>query len=107
MRVVDANGEALGKVEFVQFGDPDAVTVSRLVLQDRIGLREAFLGGSEPHVPEPYFSHLLRLGYVKIDGRGWIDSDYYVTPDMIHAVSGNTVTLRVPKDRVLTEIEPS
>ena len=104
MRVVDANGEALGKVEFVQFGDPDAVTVSPIVLQDRIGLREEYLDGAEPHVPEPFFSHLLRLGYVKIDGRGWIDTDYYVTPEMIQSVSGNTVTLKLPKDRVITEI---
>lgn len=55
MRVVDANGEALGRVEFVQFSDPEAVTVSEIVLQDRIGLREAFLDGVEPHVPEPFF----------------------------------------------------
>ncbi len=33
MRVVDGNGEALGKVEKVQFGDPEAVTASPIVLQ--------------------------------------------------------------------------
>jgi hypothetical protein len=104
MRVVDENGEVLGKVEKVQFGDPEAVTVSPIVLQERLGLREAFLDGPEPHVPEPFFSHLLRLGFVKIDGRGWIDTDYYVTPDMIQSVSGDTVTLKVPKGRVITEI---
>ncbi len=53
---------------------------------------------------EPFFSHLLRLGFVKIDGRGWIETDYYVTPDMIQSVSDDTVTLNVPKDRVITEI---
>jgi len=104
MRVEDANGEDLGTVESILFGDPDAVTVSPIVLQDRIGLREAFLGGAEPHVPEPFFSHLLRLGFVKIDGRGWIDTDYYVTPDMIASVYDNTVRLKVPRDHVITEI---
>jgi hypothetical protein len=104
MRVVDVNGEELGKVESVQFGDPEGVTVSPIVLQDRIGLRAAFFDGPEPHVPEPFFSHLLRLGFAKIDGRGWIDTDYYVTPDMIQSVSGNTVKLKAPKERVITEI---
>jgi hypothetical protein len=104
MRVIDANGEEVGKVEFIQMGDPEAVTVSPIVLQDRLGLREAFLGGTEPHVPEPFFSHLLRVGFVKIDGRGWIDTDYYVTPDMIQEVSGDTVKLNTAKDRIITEI---
>jgi len=104
MQVVDKNGEALGRVKLVQFGDPEAVTVSPIVLQDRIGLREAFLDGVEPHVPEPFFSHLLRLGFVKVDGRGWIDTDYYVTPDMIQSVSGETVKLKVPKGSIITEI---
>jgi hypothetical protein len=62
MRVVDANGEVLGKVEKVQFGDPEAVTVSPIVLEERLGLREAFLDGPEPHVPEPFFSHLSTAG---------------------------------------------
>ena len=104
MRVVDVNGEELGKVELVQFGDPEAASVSPIVLHDRIGLLSAIFGGPEPHVAEPFFSHLLRLGFVKIDGRGWIDTDYYVTPDMVKSVSGNTVTLKLPKDRVITEI---
>jgi hypothetical protein len=104
MRVVDANGEEVGKIEIIQMGDPDAVTVSPIVLQDRLGLREAFLRGTEPHVPEPFFSHLLRVGFVKIDGRGWIDTDYYVTPDMIQEVAGDTVKLNTAKDRIITEI---
>ena len=104
MRVVDVNGEELGKVESVQFGDPEAVTVSPIVLQDRIGLRATYVKGPEPHVPEPFLSHLLRLGFVKIDGRGWIDTDYYVTPDMIQSISGNTVSLKASRDQVITEI---
>jgi hypothetical protein len=104
MRVVDVNGEELGKVEAVQFGDPEAVTVSPIVLHDRIGLLAAVFDGPEPHVAEPFFSHLLRVGFVKIDGRGWIDTDYYVTPDMVKSVSGNTVMLKAPKDRVITEL---
>ena len=39
-----------------------------------------------------------------IDGPGWIDTDYYVTPDMVKSVFGDTVTLKVPKGRVITEI---
>jgi hypothetical protein len=104
MRVIDANGEELGKVELVKMGDPEAVSVRPVAVQDCLGLREALGGGAEPHVPEPFFSHLLRLGFVKIDGRGWIDTDYYVTPDMIQSISGNTVSLKKTRDHVITEI---
>jgi hypothetical protein len=103
MRVVDVNGEELGKVDDVKMGDPGAATVSPAAQSDP-GLIEAFLGAGEPDVPEPLRSRLLRFGYVKIDGKGWIDTDRYVTAESIGRVSGDTVTLTVAKERVMTEM---
>jgi hypothetical protein len=104
MRVVDVNGEDLGKVDHIKMGDPDAATVERDVYGGPGDLIAAFVGEGEPDVPEPLRSRLLRHGYVKIDGKGWIDTDRYVTADAIGGVSGDTVTLTVNKDRLLTEM---
>jgi hypothetical protein len=103
MRVLDVNGEEMGKVEDVKMGDPRAATVGPAVEADP-GLIEAFFGGGEPDVPEPLRSRLLRFGYVKIDGKGWIDTDRYVTADLIGSISGDTVSLTVDKDRVMSEM---
>ncbi|MBW3633018.1 MAG: DUF2171 domain-containing protein [Chloroflexi bacterium] len=104
MRVVDVTGEELGKVEYVQMGDPDAVTVQDNSPGEPGDLIRGFLGVGEPDVPEPLRSRLLRFGYVKIDGPGWIDTDRYVTADLIQGISGDTVTLKVDKDRVMAEM---
>ena len=104
MRVVDVTGEELGKVEYVQMGDPEAVTVQDGAPGEPGDLIRGFLGVGEPDVPEPLRSRLLRFGYAKIDGPGWIDTDRYVTADLIQSISGDTVTLKVDKDRVIAEM---
>jgi hypothetical protein len=102
MRVVDATGDEIGNVEAVKMGDPGAATVE-VDTPAYWGLIAAFFGGTEPDVPEPFRSRLLRFGYVKVDGKGWIDTDRYITTDVIGDVSGDTVTLTVDKDRLLQE----
>jgi hypothetical protein len=109
MHVVDANGREVGRVEYVQMGDPEAVTTEGqgepyrrwpVVLGD--ALADEF---DEPDVPEPLRSQLLRYGFVKIDGPGpeWFDTDLYVRADAIAEVSGDTVKLTVPKERLIKE----
>lgn len=106
MRVLDDAGEDLGKVEHVRMGDPEAVTVGAEksreggIIQD---IAEAFGAEGEPDVPEPLRSRLLRGGYFKIDGKGWIDTDRYVSSEHIANVTGDTVTLTLLKDQILSE----
>ncbi len=104
MRVVDATGEELGTVEYVQMGDPDAVTVQDDPVREPGDLVQAFFGEGEPDVPEPLRSWLLRFGYINEDGPGWIDTDRYVTTDLIRSIAGDTVTLKVDKNRVMAEM---
>ncbi len=101
MTVVDATGEKLGTVDNVKMGDPGAATIGADVPDDP-GFFEAIFVG-EPDVPEPLRIRLLRLGFIKIDGEGWIDTDRYVTADLIDRVSGDTVTLTATKDRILSD----
>lgn len=102
MRVVDATGEEIGNVEAVKMGDPAAATVGADMPADP-GLIAAFFGDTEPDIPEPLRSRLLRFGYVKVDGKGWLDTDRYITADLISGVARDTVTLTVHKDRLLQE----
>ncbi len=103
MTVVDAAGEELGKVDFVKLGDPGAATVGADEPAEPGFFAAIFVGDGEPDVPEPLRSRLLRFGYVKVDGAGWIDTDRYVTADLIAGVSGDTVRLTARKDEILSD----
>ncbi|HET8524789.1 MAG TPA: hypothetical protein VFL82_16280 [Thermomicrobiales bacterium] len=103
MKVVDAAGDDLGKVDYVKMGDPEAVTVDSVppgndgLLTD---VAEAFGAEAEPKVAPSIRRRLLRFGYFKIDGKGWIDTDRYVPSDKIADVMGDTVRLSVTKENL-------
>ncbi len=97
MTVVDADGEELGKVDHVKMGDPGAATVGADAPVDPAFLGTLLAIGAEPAVAEPHRSRLLRFGYVKVDGKGWFDTDRYLWAGMITDVAENTVRRRVRK----------
>jgi hypothetical protein len=107
MTVIDLNGEDLGKVEYVQMGDPEAVTTEGNDLPEpgllgRVAI--AFAGDErEPEVAEPLRSQLLRIGFIKVDGGGWFGDDRYVRSDQIASISGDTVRLSISKHRLAKE----
>lgn len=100
MKVIDANGDDVGKVTFVHFADEGAVTnASDRDHRDENFLEElaqAFTGDSGPN--EHVAARMLKQGYIKIDARGWIDDDKYVSSRMVEGVSGDTVRLSIAKD---------
>ena len=108
MKVVDANGEDLGKVEYIKLGDPQTATTSGQEMGvggavDALGdVGDVLLGeDTEPDVEEPLRSQLLRTGFVKIDGKGWFGTDRYVPADQIASVTDDTVRLSVTKDQMV------
>ena len=107
MKVVDAAGEEIGKVELVRFGDPQATTTAGT--EYRPGgfveqMAEAIAKDeSEPDVPEPLKARLVRTGFIKIDGKGFFSHDHYAAADQIDAVADDSVRLAVVKDRLHTE----
>jgi hypothetical protein len=90
MRVVDAHGDEVGKVEFVKMGDPEAITIQ--------GQEPDLL----PPLPRPIAERLLRVGYVKVDRKGIFAGDAYVPATDIDRIEGDTVHLSVPKSMLLT-----
>jgi len=107
MRVVDALGEDIGKVEYVQMGDPAAVTTQgneRRVTGLEGGVLEGDLpDASEPDVPNPLRSSLRRTGFLKIDGKGLRDKDRYVSSERVAEVAGDVVRLNVRKAELALE----
>jgi hypothetical protein len=91
MRVVDADGDEVGKVEFVKMGDPEAVTIEGQDL------------GALPKLPRELAERLLRTGYLRVDRKGFLAKDAYVSATDIDRVVGDTVHLDVDKDMLLTE----
>jgi hypothetical protein len=82
MRAVDASGKEIGTVELVKLGDPEAVTTQGQQTES-----------GEPHVPGEMRDRLLRLGFVKIDRKGFFRSDAYVAADQITRVADDVVEL--------------
>ena len=124
MRVVDANGDDLGQVDYVKMGDPQAVTTMGEDVGDAgtfgaggvagggatggsggagSGLvGGGFVGGDggEPNVDDPLRSQLVRTGFIKVGGSGWFGKDRYVSADAVAGVSGDTVQLNLTKDQL-------
>ena len=129
-KVVDVNGDEVGSVRDLRSGDRDAATgddaepggrsteflaapaggssgagggigiaggVPPIVAEDDNNARE------EPNVSEPAYSRLSRLGFIKIDSKGWFASDRYADADQVARVEGDTVYLSVAKEDLIPE----
>jgi hypothetical protein len=106
MRVVDSTGREIGTVERIMMGDPRGLTPKG----QAVGEAESFLdhvvqsvSGPEPDVPPALAARLVRLGYVKVDGKGLVDTDRYVAADEIADVREDVVHLSVPGNRLAME----
>lgn len=102
MRVVDAGGAEIGKIDEVRMGDAESATDREPDITDgenaidEIG-RAIFGVGSQ--LPGPTRETLLRVGYVRIDGKGWLfDRALYAAADQIARVEGDVVHLTVAAD---------
>lgn len=104
MRVIDAMGEDIGKVAFVKMGDPEAATpaAGTLSTPDVVDALADVLGGpeEEPRVPSPLREQLLRVGYLRIDGRGLFAPTWYAAEDAIASVTPDAVILRLTKSEL-------
>jgi hypothetical protein len=107
MTVVDNAGAEVGKVELVKMGDPEAITTQGQRVGENEGVVRALaesIFGSEPDVPGPLAGRLLRLGYIKVDGKHLLEADRYVASDQIAGVDQEIVRLNVPKDELAREM---
>lgn len=97
MRVIDAGGEEVGRVETVRLGDPNAVTVQPPT-GDAVGTLANLISSAaveEPDVPADAAARLRRVGYVKVDGHRGFHDAVYVEADQITKVTEDVVQLGV------------
>lgn len=67
------------------------------------GIGDALFGGRGEDLPETLRNDLMRVGYLKIDGKGWIDTDRFARADQIAEVSADSVRLSVAKEALPSE----
>lgn len=106
MQVIDSTGAELGKVELVKMGDPARTSLGADAPRDGgflQGVAEVFGHESEPDVPEGLRDRLMRVGFIKVDGKGLATSARYVMADKIAGVSGDAVRLKISKDQMVKE----
>jgi hypothetical protein len=108
MDVYDANGEQVGTVDSVHFGEPEAITTeSDRGRGEGGGGTENPLGGDSdgslfdildlglgPEANE----RMQRFGYITIDGKGLFSGKKFASSQEITSVSGNEVALSATKD---------
>lgn len=95
MRVVGPDGDEIGTVELVTMGDPQAVTTEGQGASDS-GSYVEMMGSvfeNHPDVPRERAERLLRVGYIRIDGKGF-SKDSYAASDQLDRVEDDTVYLR-------------
>ncbi|MEA5456832.1 hypothetical protein SPF06_19085 [Sinomonas sp. JGH33] len=95
MSVIDADGDELGKVEFVRAPDPKSAAFEERVasIHGLIGLGIGSIVGIEPKVPPEMALRFFRKGYLKIAAPHFWAENYYAAGDAIERVEGRTVYL--------------
>ncbi|HML21034.1 MAG TPA: hypothetical protein PKD09_05260 [Aggregatilinea sp.] len=110
MDVYDVEGNKIGTVDYVQFGDENPATpeVESATATDpnQIGedslmedIAEALMPGSD--LPEEVRSTLIREGYIKIDS-GFLRSDRYAPLSQVASVNTERVTLKTNRDELIS-----
>ena len=99
MRVVDAGGEEVGRVDLVRLGDPNAVTAQAPPGGPGASLADLIKATAveEPDVPADAEARLRRGGYLKVDGHGVPHDAVYVEADQISEVTEDAVQLSVTR----------
>lgn len=78
MKVVDSTGTPAGAVTVVQMPGT----------------------GVRPDVPAGVAEHLMAVGYIRIDGTGFLSNDTYAAADEISGAGGGVVELSVHRDKL-------
>jgi hypothetical protein len=114
MRVFDSQGDEIGRVERIRFGEVGLEDADRG--QGPVILTTARMSGDEPMIEdfamggagyiedanevELIRARMLQSGYIKIDTKGLFSSDRYALTEQIDHVSQDGVHLKVNKDEL-------
>lgn len=96
MRVVGSDGKKVGTVEDFKMGDPDAIMADGQVDPETDGVASDGLRAfaDETNLPHHSAERLLRLGYVKINRKGFLTGHAFLGADELDRVDGDTLWLK-------------
>ena len=103
MKVIDGAGDDIGKVDLVRFADSGSTSFvgTGTVAGVLIGERYDATAVGNPGLPDGLYERYRQRGFFHVDGKGWIDTDRWVTADQIASVSNGVVHLNVAKEALL------
>lgn len=110
MEVYDIEGDKIGTVSYVQFGDEDVTTswaetqtaVDPVMRRDNSlmeNIAEALT--TEDNLPETVAAQMVREGYIKID-TGLLRSDRYALMSQVATVTSDRIDLNIRKDNLIS-----
>lgn len=101
MTVLDATGNEVGTVSYVQMADPQSATVEPGVDQSSRGDQGGFVGGTLfAGGDDNVTARMMHTGYFKVDTKGLFSSDKYITPEMVDSVTEGDIRLKYDKDDI-------
>jgi hypothetical protein len=92
-----------GGVAGVGAGAPGGLGAQGAMIGAKLSTDSADVGTTEPEVPPSLAERLRRVGYLKVDSKGWFHRDLYVAADQIIAVDSDGVQLSTSKDELIKE----
>ena len=103
MEVTDAASARIGRVAYVEIGDPGAVEPGGFDNLPGEEIAKSLGVHPEPHVPPALVARLLLIGYIKVnyERRFRPDHHYYVMADEIASVEDGTVRLGKLRDELI------
>ena len=103
MEVKDAAGAQIGRVAYVEIGDPGAVAPEGFDNLPGEKTAQSLGAHPEPNVPPELVARLLLIGYIKVKDKRRFrpDHHYYAMADEIVSVEDGTVRLGKLRDELI------
>lgn len=103
MEVKDAAGATIGRVAYVEIGDPGAVEPGGFDNLPEEEIAKSLGAHPEPHVPPELVTRLLLIGYIKVKDKRRFrpDHHFYAMADEIVSVEDDTVRLGKLRDELI------
>jgi len=104
MDVQDANGDNLGEVDYIHFGEGhDAAGVSEAATDNRDAVSDllADVFSSPDDMPEELRQRLFRHGFARVDANTPGKLHYFM-PEQIERIDDDTVYLNVSQDELVS-----
>lgn len=108
MKVIDGNGDEIGKVELVKYSDedpnrpgPETATSSNIPDRNVSWVDDVIRAlDLDNDVPEEVMKRFQREGFIRIDSNKLFGGDYYATLNEVANVTKDTIKLHTARENI-------